>query len=229
MQLSYLVLANNFFCTFLPGFLKKSDSFEIELMNSIVWENVEYKISLVYTLVQGNKVTELSLQREYFKCVQFMLFSCILSEQAREPAATRNGLHTSSHATSGNTFTPQVRHSRQCETVFVTLPERSEERVELMVRHQETAHPVFPPPGVRGQGRCPPCSHLLLQPDLLLSCPVSLIHVPCLSGDNAIAATSRPLSPTSARYSSGQRRTSHYQHLQLLRAAKVSISEQPTK
>ena len=73
----------NFFCTFLPGFLKKSDSFEIELMNSIVWENVEYKISLVYTLVQGKKVTELSLQKEYFKCVQFVLFSCILSEQAR--------------------------------------------------------------------------------------------------------------------------------------------------
>ena len=39
-------------------------------------------IKLVYTLVQGKKVTELSLQREYFKCVQFMLFSCILSEQA---------------------------------------------------------------------------------------------------------------------------------------------------
>lgn len=146
MQLSYLVLANNFFCTFLPGFLKKSDSFEIELMNSIVWENVEYKISLVYTLVQGKKVTELSLQREYFKCVQFMLFSCILSEQAGEPAATRNGLHTSSHATSGNTFTPQVRHSRQCETVFVTLPERSEERVGTHGQTPGDCTPCLPTP-----------------------------------------------------------------------------------
>lgn len=70
--------------------------------------------------------------------------------------------------------------------------------LELMVRHQETAHTVLPPPRVRGQWRCPPYSHLLLQPALLLSCPVSLIHVPRLSGDDAIAATSRPLSPTSA-------------------------------
>ena len=92
--------------------------------------------------------------------------------------------------------------------------------------HTLSSHP---PPGVRGQGRYPPCSHLFLQPDILLSCPVGLIHVPHLSGDDAIAATSRPLSPTSAKYSSGQRRTSHYQYLQLSRATKVSISEQPIK
>ena len=115
-----------------------------------------------------------------------------------EPAAPRNGLHASSHATSGNTFTPQVRHSRQCKTtVFLTLPERSEERAGTHGQTPGDCTHCPPTPQVRGQWRCPPYSHLLLQP-ALLSCPVSLIHVPCLSGDDAIAATSRPLSPTSA-------------------------------
>lgn len=187
-------------------------------------------IKLVYTLVQGKKVTELSLQREYFKCVQFMLFSCILSEQA-----TMNQLLPGMDYTHPHTPPLEIHSLFKWGTAdnvkqFLWRYQSGQRRgLELMVRHQETAHPVLPPPGVRGQGRCPPCSHLLLQPDLLLSWPVSLIHIPCLSGDDAMAATSRPPSPTSARYSSGQRRTSHYQYLQLLRAAKVSISEQPTK